>query len=89
MPNSPTKMIPDMLDWTPIWGSDRPREGSKNTETFLRPTPLPCEAEHCLVEKWLLGAVASLENTCGGGMPWTYCGVVIVPRINTRCDSVL
>ncbi|GFY14145.1 hypothetical protein TNCV_3613341 [Trichonephila clavipes] len=21
-------------------------------------TPLPCEAEHCLVEKWLMGAVA-------------------------------
>ncbi|GFV75519.1 hypothetical protein TNCV_1483631 [Trichonephila clavipes] len=53
MPNSPSQMIPDRLDWRQIWGSGRPRKGSNSPET-----PLPCEAQHCLFEKWLLGAIA-------------------------------
>ncbi|GFT00644.1 uncharacterized protein TNCV_141891 [Trichonephila clavipes] len=43
MPNSPSRMISDMLDRRQIWGSCMPRKG-----TLV--TPLPCEVEHCLVE---------------------------------------
>ncbi|GFT70563.1 hypothetical protein TNCV_1133221 [Trichonephila clavipes] len=35
MPNSQSQMIPDMLDWRQIWGSGRPRKGSKSAETVL------------------------------------------------------
>ncbi|GFV06746.1 uncharacterized protein TNCV_1611591 [Trichonephila clavipes] len=35
MPNSPSQMIPDMLDQKQIWGSGRPRKGSNNAETVL------------------------------------------------------
>ncbi|GFW18743.1 hypothetical protein TNCV_1369971 [Trichonephila clavipes] len=28
-------MIPDMLYWRQIWGSDRPRKGSNSVETVL------------------------------------------------------
>ncbi|GFT64158.1 HNF-1_N domain-containing protein [Trichonephila clavipes] len=33
--NSPSQMIPDMLDWREIWRSDRPRRGNNNAETVL------------------------------------------------------
>ncbi|GFW31190.1 uncharacterized protein TNCV_2577721 [Trichonephila clavipes] len=33
--NSPSHMIPDMLDWRRIWGSSRPRKGSNSAETVL------------------------------------------------------
>ncbi|GFW58504.1 hypothetical protein TNCV_718051 [Trichonephila clavipes] len=56
MPNSPSEMIPDMLDWRQIWGSIRPRKEAKSRDSLVR--PLPYEDEHCLVEKWLLEAVA-------------------------------
>ncbi|GFY15306.1 hypothetical protein TNCV_1571171 [Trichonephila clavipes] len=32
MPNSPSQMIPDMLDWRQIWGSGKPRKGSNSAE---------------------------------------------------------
>ncbi|GFY31846.1 hypothetical protein TNCV_4201541 [Trichonephila clavipes] len=35
IPNSPSQMIPDMLDWRQIWGSGRPRNGSNSAVTFL------------------------------------------------------
>ncbi|GFW62828.1 hypothetical protein TNCV_4451771 [Trichonephila clavipes] len=35
MPNSPSQMIQDMLDWRQIWGSGRPRKGSNSVETVL------------------------------------------------------
>ncbi|GFV36708.1 hypothetical protein TNCV_1033841 [Trichonephila clavipes] len=35
MPNSPTQMIPDMLDWRQIWGSRRPRKGSNSAKKVL------------------------------------------------------
>ncbi|GFV57743.1 hypothetical protein TNCV_4463411 [Trichonephila clavipes] len=48
MPNSTPQMTPDMLDWKQIWGSDRPMKDSNSAEAVL--TPLPCEAEYCLVK---------------------------------------
>ncbi|GFX24052.1 hypothetical protein TNCV_2435461 [Trichonephila clavipes] len=39
MPNSPTQMIPDMLDWTQIWESGRPRKGSNSVDpSRMRPS---------------------------------------------------
>ncbi|GFY09922.1 uncharacterized protein TNCV_3698841 [Trichonephila clavipes] len=35
MPNSPSQIITDMLDWRKIWGSDRLRKGSNSAETVL------------------------------------------------------
>ncbi|GFV80761.1 hypothetical protein TNCV_4619221 [Trichonephila clavipes] len=35
LPNSPSQMIPDMLNWRQIWGSGRSRKGSKGAETVL------------------------------------------------------
>ncbi|GFT34074.1 hypothetical protein TNCV_4385131 [Trichonephila clavipes] len=35
MSNSPSQMIPDMLDWKQIWRSGRPRKGSNSAETVL------------------------------------------------------
>ncbi|GFV39023.1 hypothetical protein TNCV_965891 [Trichonephila clavipes] len=35
MLNSMSQMIPDMLDWRQIWGSDRPRKGSNSAEAVL------------------------------------------------------
>ncbi|GFV48219.1 calpain-A [Trichonephila clavipes] len=35
MPNPPSQMIPDMLDWRQIWGSGRPRKGSNSVDTVL------------------------------------------------------
>ncbi|GFW67694.1 hypothetical protein TNCV_3445661 [Trichonephila clavipes] len=35
MPNSPSQMVPDMIDWRQIWGSDRPMKGINNAETAL------------------------------------------------------
>ncbi|GFS57440.1 hypothetical protein TNCV_1401311 [Trichonephila clavipes] len=56
MPNSPSQMIPDMLDWRQIWRLGRPRKDSKCGDSLI--TPLLCDAKHCLVEKWLMRAVA-------------------------------
>ncbi|GFX08356.1 hypothetical protein TNCV_3268451 [Trichonephila clavipes] len=36
MPSSPSHMIPDVLVWRQIWGSDRQRKGSNSAETVLR-----------------------------------------------------
>ncbi|GFW98182.1 uncharacterized protein TNCV_2492351 [Trichonephila clavipes] len=48
-------------------------------------TTLPCDAVHCLVEKWLLGGSRCMSgNTCGCRMSWTYHWAVMRPRINTR-----
>ncbi|GFV54630.1 uncharacterized protein TNCV_3578831 [Trichonephila clavipes] len=33
MPNSPSQMIPDKLDWRQMWGSGRPRKDSNSAET--------------------------------------------------------
>ncbi|GFX11085.1 uncharacterized protein TNCV_4503001 [Trichonephila clavipes] len=35
MPNSPSQMSPNMLDWRQIWGSDRPMKGSNSVDTIL------------------------------------------------------
>ncbi|GFV34315.1 hypothetical protein TNCV_4023301 [Trichonephila clavipes] len=35
MPNLPSEIIPDMLDWRQIWGSGRPRKGSNRAEIVL------------------------------------------------------
>ncbi|GFV39190.1 uncharacterized protein TNCV_1157751 [Trichonephila clavipes] len=35
MPISPSQMIPDILDWRPLWGSDRLGKGSDGAETIL------------------------------------------------------
>ncbi|GFV30009.1 uncharacterized protein TNCV_3100861 [Trichonephila clavipes] len=83
MPNSPSQIIPDMLDWRQIWGSVRSRKGNNSAETSLV-TPLPCEAEDCLVEKRCMSG-----NTCGCRMSWTYRWAVLVSRINTRGDRVM
>ncbi|GFX02899.1 hypothetical protein TNCV_4438811 [Trichonephila clavipes] len=66
MPNSPSQMIPDMLDWRKIWGLGRPRKGSNSLMT-----PLPCEAKHCLVEKMAPGSRCMSDNACGYRMSWT------------------
>ncbi|GFU47944.1 hypothetical protein TNCV_4967401 [Trichonephila clavipes] len=60
MSNSPSQMIPDMLDWRQIWGSGGPKKGINSAKTVLR--ALLWEAVLCLVEKWLLGAVAYVET---------------------------
>ncbi|GFU33964.1 transposable element Tcb2 transposase [Trichonephila clavipes] len=35
MPNSPSQMIPDVLDWRLFWESYRPRTGSNSVETVM------------------------------------------------------
>ncbi|GFY21396.1 hypothetical protein TNCV_3994401 [Trichonephila clavipes] len=35
MPNSPSQIIPDILDWRQIWGSGRQRKGSNTVELAL------------------------------------------------------
>ncbi|GFX32741.1 hypothetical protein TNCV_888791 [Trichonephila clavipes] len=77
MSNSPTQIIPDILDWRQIWGSGSPRKVSNSAEIDL-----PCETERCLVEKWLLGAIAGVATP-------VVAGCHIVPRINTIGDRVL
>ncbi|GFV83331.1 hypothetical protein TNCV_1900571 [Trichonephila clavipes] len=42
MPNSPSQMIKDMLDWREIWGSGSPRKGRNSAETVLWH---PCHVE--------------------------------------------
>ncbi|GFS94621.1 hypothetical protein TNCV_3649701 [Trichonephila clavipes] len=44
-------------------------------------TPLPSEAEHCLVEKWLQESLHEWYNM------WLQ--LVMVPRINTRGGRVM
>ncbi|PRD25307.1 UNVERIFIED_CONTAM: hypothetical protein NCL1_41289 [Trichonephila clavipes] len=43
-------------------------------------TPLPCEAEHCLLEKWLLGAVLRLNLDLSLKTTWFHSTAVQFPR---------
>ncbi|GFW83213.1 uncharacterized protein TNCV_2508531 [Trichonephila clavipes] len=68
-------------------GQDKEGVVTDYRDSFV--TPLPCEAEHCLAEKWLHRSHCMSGNTCGYGMSWTYHWAVMVPWINTRGDRVL
>ncbi|GFS62878.1 hypothetical protein TNCV_2276011 [Trichonephila clavipes] len=77
MPNSLSQMIPDKLDWRQIWRSGKPRKGSNKQCGDSLVTPLPCEAKHCHVEIWPLGAGAYVAthvvSGCHGhaaGLSW-------------------
>ncbi|GFT50980.1 hypothetical protein TNCV_1174091 [Trichonephila clavipes] len=73
-------------DWRQIWGSGSPRMGSNIAEILLS-----CEAEHGIVKN------GSWEPLYEWQHMWLQdvmdipleCHVCVVPRINTRGDSVL
>ncbi|GFS66436.1 uncharacterized protein TNCV_3856861 [Trichonephila clavipes] len=88
MPNSPFQLIPDMLDWRQICGSGRPRKSINSDDIVL--SPLPCEAEHYLVVKGLLAAVARGATHAVTGCHRHTAGLsCVMAWINTRGDSVL
>ncbi|GFV02876.1 hypothetical protein TNCV_3610051 [Trichonephila clavipes] len=55
MPNSPSQMIPDRLDWRQIWGSGRSNKGSNSADTVLGH---PCHVRPTIIKKLLVGAIA-------------------------------
>ncbi|GFX51429.1 uncharacterized protein TNCV_3103621 [Trichonephila clavipes] len=54
MPNSPSQMIPDMLNWRQIWVSGRPRKGSD--------IQFPCARHHSKRRRRLAGVKSSTPN---------------------------
>ncbi|GFX70985.1 uncharacterized protein TNCV_1689681 [Trichonephila clavipes] len=45
MPNPPSQMIPDMLDWRQIWGSSKPRKSSNSNGTPAVGAVCRCKAK--------------------------------------------
>ncbi|GFS67225.1 hypothetical protein TNCV_2902381 [Trichonephila clavipes] len=87
MPNSPSQIIPYMLEWRQIWGSARQRKGSNSAKTVYQEIPwsilvylgYQC-AKNCLLKM-------APGSRCR--MSWTFRWAVMGPRINTRGDHVL
>ncbi|GFT53995.1 hypothetical protein TNCV_153561 [Trichonephila clavipes] len=82
MPNSPSQITPDMLEWRQFWGSGRPRKGSNSAETVLR-HPCPVRPSIILLKN------GSWEPLHEWQHMWLQDAMCVVPRINTRGDRVL
>ncbi|GFT34361.1 e3 ubiquitin-protein ligase RNF13 [Trichonephila clavipes] len=88
MPNSPSQMIPDMLDWRQFWGLRRPMKDSKSAETVLWH---PCRAMAPHTIPPAVGAVCRCKEKAGlKRSPWgLYTRTQLSSLLRLNLDSSL